>query len=125
MNKITIIASLTIIISTISIAFSAKSNDRAIRQCVTKTHWQESLSHSFRYLPALQNGDRPLLSRDHQEFYRARLLCLVERDSFGSRAGFDRQLELLPRLQLVDEVTPKSNELCLTTIIDSRICVNR
>jgi len=103
---------LSVIISVAAGGFTVKANDLAIRKCVTSIHAQQSFNHYINFSDLLGTGEVKLLPRSIVSFYQDRLDCIQDRKGFGATAGYERQLELLPRLQMVDEVIDGSN-LCL------------
>ena len=103
---------IAVLISVGSIALSVTVNDHRMSECVTKTHWEESLGHFFRYGDVAGTGEVKLLPTSIQDFYEERLQCVVDSQAFGTRSAYERQLELFSRLQMVESVKDNDGQVC-------------
>lgn len=123
MNK-TAIISISLLVSLAALGLSVKTNQVLISQCVTQSHWQDSLEHFFVYGDIFQTGERKLIPKSLSDYYRDRLDCINLNSSLGTNSERARQLELLPKLQFVEKVIADDidSSLCVELVNETRVC---
>ena len=98
---------------------------RLMSQCVTKDHWDTSLQHYFKYTDITGSGTKYMMPVSVEDFYKDRLSCIIDNKFMSPDASYQRQLELLPRLQLVERVheDDRPEGLCVELTTGKDVCV--
>lgn len=118
-----IICLLSLFCSLIAGFLAIKTNQVVLSQCVTKADWDTSLQHFFQYGDVMNVGDNKLLPRNVISFYQQKVECVSVNMTLGTKTEFDRQLELLPRLQMVDSVKVNNKgAICASLASKQKVC---